>query len=152
MRRLLLIVLVLALAILAVAGWIIMGPGPLAFAGGNSVALADYKAGDPTGVPAGLKNASLVARGEYLVRAADCEVCHTAKGGAPFAGGLAFNLPFGTLYSPNITPDKETGIGAWSDADFLNALHKGIAPDGTRLYPAFPYAAYTMISDADAIP
>jgi len=151
MRRILLILLVLVLASLAAAGWIIMGPGPLAFAGGNSVALADYKAGDPTGVPAGLKNATLVARGEYLVRAADCEVCHTAKGGAPFAGGLAFNLPFGTLYSPNITPDKETGIGNWSDADFLQAVHKGIAPDGTRLYPAFPYPAYTMMTDQDAL-
>ena len=151
MKRLLLILLVLAVAILAVAGWIILGPGPLAFAGGNSVTLADYKAGDPTGVPAGLRNASLVERGEYLVRAADCQVCHTAKDGAPFAGGLAFNLPFGTLYSPNITPDKETGIGNWSDADFLQAVHKGIAPDGTRLYPAFPYPAYTMMTDVDAL-
>ncbi len=106
---------------------------------------------DPTGVPAGLAGASLIRRGEYLARAADCEACHSAKGRAPFTGGLAFNLPFGTLYSPNITPDRQTGIGKWSDADFLKAIHKGIAPDGTRLYPAFPYAAYTMITDADAL-
>jgi mono/diheme cytochrome c family protein len=151
MRRLLLILIVLGAIVAAAVGWIVLGPGPLAFAGGNSVALADYKGGDPTGVPANLKNASLVARGEYLARAADCAVCHTAKGGAPFAGGFAFNLPFGTLYSPNITPDKETGIGNWSDADFLQAIHKGIAPDGSRLYPAFPYASYTMLSDADAL-
>jgi mono/diheme cytochrome c family protein len=151
MKRLLIALLVIVLIAGAVAAWIVLGPGPLSFAGGSQVAISDYKAADPTGVPAGLRQASLVERGEYLVRAADCEVCHTAKGGEPFTGGLAFNLPFGTLYSPNITPDKETGIGSWSDADFLNAVHKGIAPDGTRLYPAFPYAAYTMISDADTL-
>ena len=151
MRRGLLVLLALALAVLAYAGWIVLGPGPLDFAGGGPVALADYKAGDPTGVPASLRNAALVARGEYLARAADCEACHTVAGRAPFAGGLAFKLPFGTLYSPNITPDKETGIGGWSDSDFLNAVHKGMAPDGTRLYPAFPYAAYTMMTDDDAL-
>jgi mono/diheme cytochrome c family protein len=151
MRKLLLLLLVLIVAAAAFAGWIVLGPGPLAFAGGNPVALGDYKADDPTGVPASLRNASLVARGEYLSRAADCEACHTVKGGARFAGGLAFRLPFGTLYAPNITSDKETGIGSWSDSDFLNAIHKGVAPDGTRLYPAFPYAAYTMMTDDDAL-
>src|ERR1700722_4744178 len=151
MKKLLLILLVLIVAAAAFAGWIVLGPGPLNFAGGNPVALGDYKMGDPTGAPASLRSASLVARGEYLARAADCEACHTIKDGARFAGGLAFKLPFGTLYAPNITPDKETGIGSWSDADFLNAIHKGIAPDGTRLYPAFPYAAYTMMSDDDAL-
>jgi len=151
MKRLLQILVALAVVAAAVAGWIVLGPGPLGFAGGNPVSLADYRAADPTGVPAGLKNASLIARGEYLTRAADCEACHSTKDGAPFSGGLAFNLPFGTLYSPNITPDKETGIGNWSDAQFLQAIHKGIAPDGNRLYPAFPYAAYTMITDEDAL-
>jgi len=151
MRRLLIALLIIALVVLGVVGWIVLGPGPLDFAGGSRVSLADYKSADPTGVPANLRQASLIERGEYLARAADCEACHTTKDGEPFTGGLAFNLPFGTLYSPNITPDKETGIGNWSDADFLNALHKGVAPDGTRLYPAFPYAAYTMISDADAL-
>lgn len=151
MRSILVALLVVVLAGVAAVAWIVLGPGPLDFASGNRVALSDYKGVDPTGVPANLQQASLIERGEYLVRAADCEACHTVKGGEPFAGGLAFNLPFGTLYSPNITPDKETGIGNWSDADFLNALHKGIARDGSRLYPAFPYAAYTMISDADAL-
>ena len=151
MKRVLAALVVIALIVLGVCGWIILGPSPLDFAGGNRVALGDYKGGDPTGVPASVRQASLIMRGEYLTRAADCEACHTVKGGEPFTGGLAFNLPFGTLYSPNITPDKETGIGNWSDADFLNALHKGVAPDGMRLYPAFPYAAYTMISDADAL-
>ncbi len=141
------------LAILAfiVGTWIIYVPGPIAFANGGTVALDDYKDANPTGVPAKLSNADLVARGEYLTRAADCEACHTTKGGQPYTGGLAFNLPFGTMYSPNITPDKETGIGNWTDADFLNAIHKGIAPDGTRLYPAFPYASYTLLTDNDAL-
>ncbi len=66
-------------------------------------------------------SADLIERGEYLALAGDCTACHTVKGGKPFAGGFAFKLPFGTLYSSNITPDKETGIGAWSDADFLEA-------------------------------
>ena len=106
---------------------------------------------DPTGVPAELKSASLVERGEYLTRAADCMVCHTAKGGAPFAGGRAFVLPFGTLYSTNITPDVETGIGAYSDQNFLDAVHKGIGRGNTKLYPAMPYASYTYMTDADAL-
>jgi mono/diheme cytochrome c family protein len=143
--------LAVAVVVLGVIGWIVFGPGPLSFAGGSTVALADYKAAAPAGVPASLANASLVMRGQYLAEAADCAACHTVKGGAPYAGGLGFKLPFGTLYSPNITADKETGIGAWSDADFLQAVHKGIAPDGTRLYPAFPYAAYTMMTDDDAL-
>ena len=151
MKLFLVVSLVVAVIALGAAGWIVLGPGPLDFAHGSTVTLADYKGPDPTGVPAELRNASLVQRGEYLARAADCEACHTIKDGEPYTGGLAFNLPFGTLYSPNITPDKDTGIGNWSDADFLNAIHKGVAPGGMRLYPAFPYAAYTMISDADAL-
>ncbi len=98
---------------------------------GKRVALADYRGPDPTGVPPELKAASIVQRGEYLTRAADCEACHTAGDGAPFAGGRPFVLPFGTLYSTNITPDQETGIGSYSDADFLNALHKGIGRGNT---------------------
>jgi mono/diheme cytochrome c family protein len=102
-------------------------------------------------VPAELKGANLIARGEYLARAADCAVCHTAEGGVPYAGGRAFILPFGTLYSTNITPDKETGIGNDSDADFLNAIHKGIGRGDAKLYPAMPYASYTYMTDADAL-
>ncbi len=131
--------------------WIVLGPGPLAFAGGKRVALADYHGPDPTGVPAELAHASLVQRGEYLARAADCVACHTAKGGVPYAGGLGFVLPFGTIYSANITPDKDTGIGSWSDASFLNAIHKGIDDEGVPLYPAMPYASYTAMTDADAL-
>jgi mono/diheme cytochrome c family protein len=151
MRTVGVIVLILVIVAAGVGGWFVLGPGPVSFAAGNRVALADYKGSSPTGVPASLANASLVAKGEYLAEAADCEACHTVPGHARYAGGLAFRLPFGTLYSPNITPDKETGVGNWSDADFLRAVHKGIAPDGTRLYPAFPYAAYTMMTDEDAL-
>jgi mono/diheme cytochrome c family protein len=73
-----------------------------------------------------------VARGEYLVRAGGCFSCHTAPGGAPLAGGRALATPFGTFYSPNITPDRETGIGAWTDTDLLRALSQGVRPDGEK--------------------
>ncbi|HEY1736867.1 MAG TPA: cytochrome c [Methylovirgula sp.] len=94
---------------------------------------------------------ALIKRGEYLARAADCITCHTAPHGEAYAGGLPFKLPFGTIYSPNITPDKETGIGAWSDADFVRAIHRGVAKDGHMLYPAFPYASYALLTDDDAL-
>lgn len=141
------VAVVIALAILA---WFVFAPGPIEFAQGGHVELSAYKGANPTGVPAELANANLLERGEYLTRAADCEACHTAKGGVPFAGGLAFKLPFGAIYSSNITPDKETGIGAWTDAEFLTALHKGVGRGGKPLYPAMPYASYTQITDADA--
>jgi mono/diheme cytochrome c family protein len=91
-----------------------------------------------------------VARGRYLAVAGNCVSCHTQEGGKPFAGGLAFQTPFGTLYSTNITPDPAVGIGKWSEADFLRALRSGVRPNGEHLYPAFPYTAFTKISDADA--
>ena len=136
---------------LAAGLWIVSGPGPTAFAGGTKVALADYHGPDPTGVPASLAQASPVLRGAYLAKAADCLVCHTAPDGKAFAGGYAFTLPFGTLYSTNITPDKETGIGAYSDAQFLAAMHRGVRRDGAPLYPAMPFASYTYMTDADAL-
>jgi mono/diheme cytochrome c family protein len=88
--------------------------------------------------------------GEYLARAGDCIACHTARGGEPFAGGLAMPTPFGTLYTPNITPDNETGIGKWTADDFYRALHDGRSKDGTLLYPAFPYPSYTKVTRADS--
>jgi len=94
---------------------------------------------------------ALIDRGEYLARAADCVACHTTPGGKPYAGGLAFKLPFGTLYSPNITADKETGIGDWTDAQFVRALHQGIGWQGGNLYPAFPYATYARMTAEDAL-
>jgi mono/diheme cytochrome c family protein len=153
MRRSRHLLVAAAVLLVVIAGglWIFRGPGPLAFAGGQKIAVADYKGGDPTGAPASLSNASLIDRGEYLALAADCKVCHTVPAGKEFAGGLGINLPFGTLYSTNITPDRETGIGNYSDHDFLNALHRGIRRDGARLYPAMPFTSYTYISDADAL-
>jgi mono/diheme cytochrome c family protein len=136
---------------LVIVGYLVFAPKPTDFAQGKSVALAQYQGHDPTGVPAELKSASIIERGEYLTRAADCVVCHTAKDGAPFAGGRAFVLPFGTLYSTNITPDSETGIGNYTDANFLDAVHKGIGRGGTKLYPAMPYASYTYMSNEDAL-
>jgi mono/diheme cytochrome c family protein len=149
--RILLSVVVIAVIALVVIVWIIGGPGPMDFTGGPKVALADYRGANPTGVPAALAKASLVERGEYLAKAADCKVCHTAPGGKEFAGGLGFRLPFGTLYSTNITPDKETGIGNYGDRDFLNAIHRGIRRDGARLYPAMSYLSYTYMTDDDAL-
>jgi mono/diheme cytochrome c family protein len=142
---------VLVVAGAALAGYLVFAPGPTAFAQGKRVALGDYHDKDPTGVPDELKSASAVERGEYLTRAADCAVCHTAKGGVPFAGGRAFVLPFGTIYSTNITPDAETGIGNYNDVNFLDAVHKGIGRGNTKLYPAMPYTSYTYMSDADAL-
>src|SRR5499427_2746850 len=145
------VVIIVLLAVAAVFAWKIFGPGPMAFAGGSTVGLADYHAADPTGVPADLAKADIVKRGEYLAKAADCMPCHTASGGAAYAGGLAFPLPFGTLYSTNITTDKDTGIGNYSDQDFLNAVQRGIRKDGARLYPAMPYTSYTFMTDADVL-
>jgi mono/diheme cytochrome c family protein len=141
-----------ALAILvvgAVVAWMMLPPRALSFAGDHAVALSDYTGPSPIGVPAELRSTDLVTRGKYLTQAADCKVCHTTEGGQPFAGGLAFATPFGVLYSPNITADRETGIGAWTDADFLNAVHKGIDNEGRRLYPAFPYESYTLLAEDD---
>ena len=91
-----------------------------------------------------------IARGAYLARAGDCMACHTARGGPAYAGGRAMQTPFGALYVPNITPDRDTGIGAWSADDFWRALHNGKSRDGRLLYPAFPYTNYTKVTRADA--
>jgi mono/diheme cytochrome c family protein len=92
-----------------------------------------------------------VERGEYLVRAGGCFSCHTAPGGQKLAGGRALPTPFGTFYSPNITPDPDTGIGRWTDAQFLRALREGVRPDGANYFPVFPYPSFTGITDSDAL-
>lgn len=91
---------------------------------------------------------ALVKQGEYLARAGDCVACHTAKGGRPFAGGLAMETPIGVIYSTNITPDK-TGIGDYSFEDFDQAVRHGVAKSGSTLYPAMPFPSYARVSDAD---
>ena len=151
-RSLLLVALVACVGGAAFAGWLALAPGATDFVPGESpIPLAKYAGPPPSGVPAELAGASLLARGEYLTLAADCKACHTVPGGVAFAGGRAFTLPFGTLYTPNITPDKATGIGAWSDAEFIRAVHRGIDRDGQRLYPAFPYGSYALLTDDDVL-
>ncbi|CCE12046.1 conserved exported hypothetical protein [Bradyrhizobium sp. STM 3843] len=149
--RILLGLIAIVVILVAAGVWYVRGPDPIAFAGGSRVALADYRDGQVSGVPASLAKASLIERGEYLTRAADCMACHTRPGGKDFAGGLGFTLPFGTLYSTNITPDKDTGIGNYTDQDFINALHRGVRRDGARLYPAMPFASYASMTDEDAL-
>ncbi len=101
------------------------------------------------GAPA---SAAAVARGEYLIKAADCVACHTVgETGKPFAGGVAFKLPFGTIYSSNITADPTYGIGAYTDDEFVRAVREGIRRDGKHLYPAFPYTSYTQLSRDDVL-
>ena len=104
-------------------------------------------------VAAGADGAALIERGRYLALAGNCMACHTSRGGKALAGGTPIPTPFGTVYGPNITPDAETGIGAWTADDFWQALHNGKSRDGTLLYPAFPYTEYTRVtrSDADAL-
>jgi mono/diheme cytochrome c family protein len=94
--------------------------------------------------------ASIVARGEYLAQAGDCVACHTAPGGKLFAGGRAMPTPFGTLYTSNVTPDRDTGIGKWTADQFYTMMHTGRSPDGGLLYPAMPFASYTKVTRADS--
>ena len=102
-------------------------------------------AGAQTASPA----AEIVARGKALADAADCAGCHTADPSKPFAGGRLIDTPFGGIYSPNLTPDRATGLGGWSDNEFYRALHEGISPDGSRYYPAFPYPNFTKLTRED---
>ncbi|MBK1643880.1 hypothetical protein CKO25_04220 [Thiocapsa imhoffii] len=92
-----------------------------------------------------------VKAGAYLAAAGDCSACHTRPDGRPFEGGLPIETPFGTIYTPNITPSEQYGIGSFSDHDFLRALQHGLSPKGTPYYPAFPYTSYTLVTDEDLL-
>jgi mono/diheme cytochrome c family protein len=94
-----------------------------------------------------------IAQGGYLARAGNCAACHTARGGADYAGGLGIATPFGTVYTSNLTPDPQTGLGKWTPAAFWRAMHHGRSADGRLLYPVFPYTSYTQVSrnDSDAL-
>jgi mono/diheme cytochrome c family protein len=96
------------------------------------------------------QTAAGIKRGEYLATAADCGACHTAPGGKPFAGGLPISTPLGTIYSTNITPSRDFGIGLYTEADFSRALRHGVRRDGANLYPAMPYTSYATFSEEDA--
>ena len=137
------------------AAWLVVATAATAFAG---AALMDATAAAPSRTSAVKLSASsnrgtpaqdLLARGKYLSDAADCEDCHTAKGGAPFAGGLPLKTQFGTVLSANITPDP-TGIGGWTSQQFFHVLHDGVDDQGKHLYPAMPYNYYTQMSRADS--
>lgn len=106
-----------------------------------------WLAGNATAAPA--VSPDQLARGQYLVRAGDCASCHTAQHGKPFAGGRGIVTPFGVIFSTNLTPDKETGIGRWTEKQFYGALHDGVDDEGHHLYPAMPYPWYTKLSRAD---
>src|SRR5476649_1989491 len=121
-----------------------------------AVALTLYPsddAGPAPSITAKLPLPEQVARGAYLAKAGDCMACHTTRGGAAYAGGRALQTPFGSMLTPNITSDRDTGIGSWSADEFWRALHNGKARDGRLLYPAFPYTNYTRVTrdDADAL-
>ena len=92
---------------------------------------------------------ALVEQGKYLATAGDCVSCHTRADAEPFSGGLPLKTPFGTIYSANITPDPTTGIGNWTEEQFARAMREGIAANGDHLYPAFPYTAYSKVTDED---
>ncbi|SEF04697.1 Cytochrome c, mono-and diheme variants [Burkholderia sp. WP9] len=99
--------------------------------------------------PQNPSDATLIAHGEYLARAGDCIACHSASAGKPFAGGLKFDTPIGAIYSTNITPDRNSGIGAWTFAQFDRAVRAGVKPNGDTLYPAMPYPSYARLSEDD---
>jgi mono/diheme cytochrome c family protein len=96
-------------------------------------------------------DASLIERGRYVALAGNCASCHTRPGGAPYSGGVKFEAPVGTIYSSNITSSVEHGIGKWTVEDLRRALHEGIAADGYRLFPAFPYTSFTQMTDEDVL-
>jgi len=130
--------LVLALLVLVVVG--VVGIAVLAY----------RPALDPVAPPARTTFAAeLVAKGEMLAGAGYCATCHTAPGGQRYAGGYAMTTGFGTIWSTNITPDPETGIGRWSEAAFRRALREGVARDGSHLFPVFPYQHFNQVDDAD---
>jgi mono/diheme cytochrome c family protein len=96
-------------------------------------------------------SAETIAHGKALATAADCAGCHTADPAKPFAGGKRIDTPFGGIYSANLTPDRDTGLGGWSDENFYQALRNGVAPNGSRYYPAFPYPYFTKLTRPDIL-
>ena len=115
----------------------------------NGISAAPDASARRANAPFNEQTQAMLTRGAQLSALGDCMVCHTAKNGQPYAGGLPLKTPFGTIYSTNITPDKTTGIGVWSEADFAKAMQHGVSRDGHLLYPAFPYVHFTHISGED---
>jgi len=118
--------------------------------GGSLVVLKSAAAQSaPPAVPAA--DAQTIAAGKYLAAAGDCVACHTAPGGVPFAGGTVINTGFGKLVGPNITPDKQTGIGNWTDAEFVRAVKYGVGHNGVHLYPGLPYIYFNKVPASDIL-
>ncbi|EJO33335.1 c-type cytochrome [Achromobacter marplatensis] len=131
-------------------GWVWLAAGMAGLAG-MAAALWPMKPALPltAGPDVSLYSMRAIERGRLVAAAGDCVACHTAPGGKANAGGLALDTPFGTIYTTNITPDNDTGIGRWSYTAFERAMRQGVHQDGRQLYPAFPYTAYAKLSDAD---
>lgn len=135
---------------MSIKKWTIGIAGVVVIAAVAGVMVSSHPTMEPITPPLdGHFSADEIARGEQLYRAGDCTVCHTRPGGQRDAGGLALNSPMGTIYSTNITPDPEYGIGRWSFDAFKRAMREGIDREGNQLYPAFPYTSYTHVSDDD---
>lgn len=120
-------------------------------ANGGAAAVLALAAAGPCVADDNGQSFSRIERGRYLATVGDCGACHTAPGGKPMAGGAPIETPFGTLISPNITFDRETGIGAWSEDDFYRAMHEGVGRGGEHLYPAFPYTSFTKATRDDVL-
>jgi mono/diheme cytochrome c family protein len=139
----------LALA-LAAAGCGLQPAAPDAPAAATAAAQATTQVAAQFATPAAARtNAPRVAKGRLLAAVGDCAACHSTPDGPAYAGGVAFDTPFGRLYSTNITPDPGQGIGRWTAADFARAMREGLRPDGRPLYPVFPYAHFSRLDDAD---
>ncbi|MCW5662879.1 MAG: cytochrome c [Piscinibacter sp.] len=136
----------------AASSWVVcLAAALLTAACGNEVSI-DAPNGRAPSAPAfadSAVDADLVARGAYLATVGNCAGCHTAPGGAAMAGGLRIETPYGAVYTGNLTPDLQTGLGGWTADDFHRAMHDGRAPDGRRYAPAFPYPSFTHVARAD---
>jgi mono/diheme cytochrome c family protein len=140
MKRLLRVLLLIVVLVALLLGWLFFGGAH------QPTSPAMSKVTAPT-----LHDPALIARGEYLATVGDCAGCHTTQGGAPFAGGRSLATPFGNIPVPNITPDRDTGLGNWSFENFWQALHDGKGRHGEWLYPAFSYTSYTKVTQDDAL-
>ena len=127
---------------------IIAGVGGLAIAFSLAQVLPNLRT-TTSGIEVNINDPALIKKGEYIARTADCVACHTTLGGEDFAGGLPMLTPLGAIYSTNITPDKETGIGNYTFDDFNNATKHGVRKDNSALYPAMPYPSYQIMPDED---
>ena len=138
MRRVIAIVI---LALLALSGWWLF----------RTQARQPVSPSASEVTEATLKDPALIAKGEYLATVGDCASCHTERGGVRYAGGRVLPTPFGNIPAPNITPDRDTGLGGWSFEDFWQALHSGMGRHGELLYPVFSYTSFTKVTRDDAL-